>query len=113
LRKLLNSLISEIFCFPAPSENLNMKKTIAITVKGKVQGVFYRQSTKEKARELGLTGVVRNLENGDVEIIASGESEKLNKLTEWSKTGPPKAVVSVIDVKEIPLREFSSFTIDR
>jgi len=67
-----------------------MLQTIEINVSGRVQGVFYRQSTKEKAVELGIKGKVMNLDNGNVKIIATGTKEQLNKLIDWCKTGPPK-----------------------
>jgi acylphosphatase len=88
-------------------------RTVSITVSGKVQGVFYRQSTKEKANQLNLTGEVRNLENGDVLIIATGPEEKLIELTGWCKQGPKKAQVRSIEVKDIPLHIFEKFSILR
>jgi acylphosphatase len=66
-------------------------KTVSITVKGRVQGVFYRQSTKEKAVELGITGKVSNLDNGDVQIIASGSEEKIDQFIEWCRQGPSQS----------------------
>lgn len=69
-----------------------------VIVKGRVQGVFYRQSTKERATALGLCGWVRNLDNGNVELIASGSQDQLNLLIEWCKKGPPAAVVNSLDV---------------
>ena len=86
-------------------------KTISITVSGKVQGVFYRQSTKEKARELGVKGEVRNLEDGDVNIIATGTDEQLDKLISWCQQGPPRAEVAGINVQELPFCDFDSFRI--
>jgi len=90
-----------------------MLQTISITVSGKVQGVFYRQSTKEKALVLGIKGKVMNLENGDVQIIATGTEEQLNLLIDWCKRGPSKAVVTGIDVKELSFQDFDHFTIER
>ena len=88
-------------------------KTVSITVSGKVQGVFYRQSTKEKAEELGITGKVMNLENGDVQVIASGQEEKINQLIEWCRKGPSRALVYGIEIKELPPEDFSYFKIVR
>ena len=88
-------------------------KTICITVKGDVQGVFYRQTTKEKALDLGITGKVMNLENGDVRVIASGDEEKLNKLVEWCRQGPPRASVQEVSVEQMPLTGFDEFRIVR
>lgn len=90
-----------------------MLQTISIYVSGKVQGVFYRQSTREKAISLGITGTVRNLPDKRVHIIATGTPFQLNQLQEWCKTGPPKAIVSCIEANEIPLEEFEKFSIAR
>jgi acylphosphatase len=87
--------------------------TVSITVKGKVQGVFFRQTTKEVATRLGLTGEVRNLPNGDVNIIASGKEEQLRLLTVWCHRGPEKAKVDSVDSSTIEERSFPSFKIVR
>ena len=76
------------------------KKRWHFWVSGKVQGVFYRAHTQAKARELGLTGWVRNLPDGRVEILAEGEEEKLKALKEWCHEGPPLAVVTDVEVVE-------------
>jgi len=88
-----------------------MNKTFSITVTGKVQGVFFRQSTKEIANRLGITGQVKNLPDGNVEIIASGTLEHLYNLIDWCKHGPPKAEVSGVHFEELPLAEFNRFEI--
>ena len=89
-------------------------QTIRIHIKGKVQGVFYRQSTKEKADSLGIKGEVKNCDDDDsVEIIATGGKEQLDKLIEWCRQGPPRAVVADISTQELPLQEFINFTIVR
>ena len=67
-------------------------------ISGKVQGVFYRASTKAKADELGITGWVRNCANGDVEVMACGTVEQLAKLKQFLQQGPARAqVVNVIE----------------
>lgn len=88
-------------------------KTISIIVKGKVQGVFYRQSTKEKAKELSISAQVMNTEEGDVYIIATGIHEQLQKLIEWCRHGPPAAKVMDVITEEMNLREFDSFSLKR
>lgn len=88
-----------------------MQHTISIIVKGKVQGVFFRQSTREKAIMLGITGTVANKPDGSVYIVATGTKEQLDALTAWSKTGPPRAMVSGIDVKEESAKDFTDFRI--
>jgi acylphosphatase len=87
--------------------------TMRLVITGKVQGVFYRKSAKEKAVELKITGTVRNLTNGDVEIIATGNREQLDNLINWCKTGPPKAVVAKIEIDEQLFRQFPDFSITR
>ncbi|MEW6469380.1 MAG: acylphosphatase [Bacteroidota bacterium] len=84
-----------------------------ITVKGKVQGVFYRQSTAETARQLGINGFVRNEANGDVYIEAEGTEEMLGKLAAWCRKGPPRAEVREVITREGPVKPFSSFEIRR
>ncbi|MEO5946811.1 MAG: acylphosphatase [Chitinophagaceae bacterium] len=88
-------------------------QTVLIIVSGKVQGVWFRQSTKEKALELGITGEVRNRPEGTVKIIATGTEEQLSLFKEWCKQGPPKARVTNLDIKELTLQTFQSFTIER
>jgi acylphosphatase len=90
-----------------------MQETISITVTGKVQGVFYRQSAKEKALELGLTGTVKNLPNGNVQIMASGTAQQLNALVAWCKQGPPRAVVEQVQVEKMAPHAFFGFTVQR
>ena len=90
-----------------------MVKTFEITVRGKVQGVFYRQSTMEKAKQLGLSGEIQNLKNGDVFITASGDETQLEHLISWCRIGPSKAEVTEIVINEIPLQTFNSFIIRR
>ena len=63
-------------------------KAIKIRVKGRVQGVFFRANTREKAQGLGLTGWVRNEPDGDVSIYAQGAEKNLLQLLDWSKRGP-------------------------
>ena len=87
--------------------------TISITISGRVQGVFFRQSTREVATRLGITGEVRNLSNGDVHIIASGKKPQLDELSEWCKTGPEKAIVKKVDIKELPFQSFGQFKVVR
>ncbi len=76
-----------------------MKKIKAI-VSGKVQGVGFRY-TSAQARQLGVCGYVRNLCNGNVEIVAKGEAEAVDELLEWAKSGSPSAVVKNIKNIEV------------
>lgn len=71
---------------------------LRLLVRGRVQGVFFRQAAAEEARSLGLRGWVRNLPNGDVEIVAEGPRRELKILAAWANQGPRLA--RVIGVEE-------------
>ena len=81
-------------------------------VSGHVQGVFFRAEARTVAASHGLTGFTRNLPNGDVEIVAEGESEALQRLVDWSRHGPPLAQVDDVQVDfSEATGEFSGFAI--
>lgn len=88
-----------------------MKEAVSIIVSGKVQGVSYRKSTVKKALELMLTGWVKNLADGSVEIHAEGTRENLLMLYEWCKEGPPLSDVTDLDSKQIEVEGFNTFEI--
>ena len=88
-----------------------MVQTISITISGKVQGVFFRQSTREKARKLNITGTVSNQRDGSVQIVATGPKEQLDVLINWCRKGPSKAKVDNLVTMELPFREFKDFMI--
>lgn len=90
-----------------------MNRAFQIQVFGKVQGVYYRQSTREKALELGLCGTVQNLQDGSVLIHAEGAEEKIQQLIEWCHKGPIMAKVSEVKVSESTLKNYTSFEIIR
>jgi acylphosphatase len=71
-----------------------VKTCIHCVVSGRVQGVFFRASTRDVALRLGLTGWVRNLPDGRVEVIASGPPNEVEQLRRWLERGPPRAMVS-------------------
>jgi acylphosphatase len=72
---------------------LQYMQAIKVLVEGKVQGVYYRVSAAKKAESLGLVGWVRNLDNGDVELLAQGSSTEIEELLTWCKKGPVLAKV--------------------
>ncbi|MEK7190478.1 MAG: acylphosphatase [Patescibacteria group bacterium] len=76
-----------------------MQKQTELKIYGKVQGVFFRDSSKKKARELNLSGWVRNESNGTVVIVAEGEEKNLKELIEWCKNGPNHAKVDKVEVE--------------
>ncbi|MHC1598363.1 MAG: acylphosphatase [Candidatus Methanofastidiosia archaeon] len=89
-----------------------MCKCIRIVVKGKVQGVYYRDSTMAKAQSLGIVGWVRNLSNGDVEAMAMGKEEDLKKIIDWMWEGPTAAkVYEVLVFEEKPIDKFETFKV--
>lgn len=88
-----------------------MIKHFDITVQGKVQGVWFRDSTKKEAQKYGIKGFVRNEPDGSVYIEAEGELDKLDELVKWCHAGPGKAVVANVDVSEGDLKHFNEFII--
>ena len=78
----------------------------------RVQGVWFRASTKQKAQQLGLKGWVRNTSEGHVEAVFEGEDKIVNKMLEWCKRGPPLARVDDVKIrKETPSNDFSDFSV--
>ena len=85
-----------------------------ILVKGLVQGVFFRANTQKMAAELGLNGWVKNTSDGEVEAVFEGEEEKINKILEWAKRGPPAAKVDGLDIEREKYKgEFKNFEVRR
>lgn len=82
-----------------------------ISISGKVQGVFFRKSTLEIARLLGLKGFVRNEINGNVCIEAEGTEEQLKMLVSWCKIGPAGSVVGDVKFSEGEIKNFLTFEI--
>lgn len=84
-----------------------------LVIHGKVQGVFFRASTKEKANQLGLKGFARNRQDGAVEVIAEGNEDDLIQLIDWCNTGPDLAKVDSVEQDWQPyVSEFEDFTIN-
>jgi len=88
---------------------------IRVMISGDVQGVYFRISTQDKAKELQLTGWVKNIFTNAVEIVAEGDREKLSLFTGWLQLGPPNATVDKISIEweESLNKEFSSFEIHK
>jgi acylphosphatase len=81
-------------------------------VHGSVQGVGFRYAAREAASECSVTGWVRNLPDGSVEIVAAGSSESLARMTAWARRGPLHAIVERVDVETIEnLEAFRGFEI--
>lgn len=88
-----------------------MNETLQIIVRGTVQGVYFRQSTKEQALALGLKGTVKNSHDGSVNIVASGDHGHLQRLIDWCCKGPRNAAVTDVHVEKIPFVQFEDFSI--
>ena len=84
-----------------------------ITVIGKVQGVYFRASAQEEAIALGLVGEVRNLADGNVELIACGPASQVQQLIDWCHEGPPQAKVVQVLVEDMDVRGFDGFRITK
>ena len=86
-------------------------KTIKIKITGSVQGVFFRKYIKDEADKLCLKGYVRNLENGDVEVIIEGRDELANEFINVCKKGAPHSQVKTVTSQEIPNQSFKDFRV--
>lgn len=88
--------------------------SVNLLVTGNVQGVFFRASTLEQAQQLNLSGWVKNLADGSVEVVAEGSRYALDALLAWCKRGPPAAEVDDVSVRWSQHRnEFKTFQIVR
>jgi acylphosphatase len=84
-----------------------------IQVRGLVQGVYFRVSTREAAKRLGLTGEVKNLPDGSVWIAAEGAAAVVAQLIEWCRKGPPGARVTSVTVTEGIFKGYTDFQVTR
>ena len=87
------------------------KKHLDIKVTGKVQGVFYRASTKAVADQLGIKGFVKNEEDGSVYIEAEGDEPILELFLEWCNEGPERAQVEQVESNEGELKNYRNFEV--
>jgi acylphosphatase len=94
-------------------EDSSMQKSrVHLIVSGKVQGVWFRESTRLKAEELMIKGWVKNRPEGTVEIVAEGMEPDIKKFVEWCHEGPPRAIVrSLKETAQEFKGEFDSFNI--
>ncbi len=89
-----------------------MTRTVKIRVSGRVQGVYFRRFTKNKAQDLGVKGTVRNMEDGRVEIVAQAEDSILEPFILWCHKGPITARVDKVELMEVSHAEkFDTFEI--
>ena len=86
-----------------------MRAARRFTVRGRVQGVFFRASTRRVAESLGIAGHAINLPNGDVEVLACGDPTDLDKLAAWLHQGPPSSSVTSVQAQEAEWQELDRF----
>lgn len=86
------------------------KVRVRVVISGLVQGVFFRYTTRLKAEEFGLNGWVRNLPGGEVEALLEGDEDRVGKMVEWCREGPPGARVERVEATyQKYTGEFDSF----
>lgn len=91
------------------SQIVQNKICMHFMIKGKVQGVWFRASTQDEAKALGITGFARNTEDGHVEVVACGDKEKMMQFCTWLQKGPELARVDHVESKEFPWEDFDRF----
>jgi acylphosphatase len=96
-----------------PEEKKEMDEKVHVMIAGRVQGVWFRAKTRQKADELGLTGWVRNTADGRVEAVFEGEHALIDQMLVWCQRGPPLAKVNAVDIlsKEPATHGFQGFDI--
>ena len=94
---------------------MDKQRRVQLQIYGRVQGVFYRASTRKKAKQLGLKGWVRNRSDGSVEAVVEGPEDGVDQLIEWAHQGPKRARVDQVEVTErdVDREEFSEFRVRR
>ena len=75
------------------------RKTLHLTVRGRVQGVFFRDSMRREARALGVAGWVQNCADGSVEAVVDGDASAVDAIVQWAHHGPGRAAVENVDVE--------------
>ena len=78
-------------------------------VAGRVQGVFFRAACKDEADRLGVKGYARNLRDGRVEVVAEGSEDAVEALARWCQVGPPRAIVTKVDITTEPPEGLTNF----
>ncbi len=90
------------------------KRRVHLRVHGQVQGVSFRAGARQEALRLGVTGIVRNLVDGDVEAVAEGDVSRVEAFVAWCHTGPSEARVESVKVTDGQVTsEFTSFLVVR
>ncbi len=90
-----------------------MMKRYHVFISGRVQGVFFRNTTRKKAQELGVNGWVKNLEDGRVEAVFEGSKEKIDAMIDFCEIGPRLANVEKVEVSEEEPENLDTFKVKR
>ena len=107
-------MVKNLIDFHRPLYLQHMEQVLfELRISGKVQGVYYRASTKAKAEELDLRGWVKNETNGDVSVVVEGPLEQVEAFIKWCQEGPRLARVKEVKRKPGPLQHFDNFRIIR
>ena len=93
----------------ADNRTTETRMCIRCYVAGRVQGVFFRASTREQAQRLGITGYAENLPDGRVEVLACGAQEAISRLQAWLRQGPPGARISGIACESVAPQKLGGF----
>ena len=89
-----------------------MKSTVHVVISGRVQGVWFRANTKQKAEQLGVTGWVKNTADGKVEALFEGDKKHIQEMIDWCHQGPPLAQIDHVEITEQPVSNgFDGFSI--
>jgi acylphosphatase len=86
---------------------------VHVRVSGRVQGVFYRAFTQNKAREMGIKGWVKNVPGGGVEAVLEGERQKVGELLALMKAGPEGSMVLGMELSELKCKGYEDFEVIR
>ena len=95
--------------FVSDSNIIELRTARLFTVRGKVQGVWFRESTRREAERLSISGYAINLDSGDVEVYAVGLPPELDRLEAWLHEGPPRAEVTGVDRRDVPIESAEGF----
>ena len=90
---------------------MSMVQATRFIISGRVQGVFFRASTREQAQRLGLRGQARNLPDGSVEVLAAGTDEAIQQLEQWLRQGPPSARVDRVERSSTEVEARDGFSV--
>ena len=87
-------------------------RTVRVRISGRVQGVFFRASCARLAHDLGVSGWVRNLSDGDLEAVFQGPDSAVERILAWSREGPRNAGVDSVDVRPEPPLDGAGFRVE-